>query len=104
MVIVCNSEAESLAGLVNSGLMRNFGEFSVAIIVKQQHRLRLEEIGMTIRAKTLFAMPAVDVVKVPLHITGDDQIEPTIIVIVDPCRAGHPSGAGDTRTCCHIGK
>src|SRR5580698_11481472 len=58
---------------------------------------------MAIGAETVFAGASVqDIVKVPLHITGNDEVKTSVVVVVNPGGTGHPAGAGNTRRTGHV--
>src|SRR4029077_7036543 len=47
---------------------------------------------------------AIDVLNRPFHVSGDDEIQPTISVIVEPCGAGRPTPTGQSCAIGDIGK
>src|SRR6266700_368199 len=57
---------------------------------------------MAIRAESCLFAPTEDVIEVPPHVARNDKVQASIIVIVDPCGACHPSRAPGTRTGCYI--
>src|ERR1700682_5405705 len=70
--------------------------------MKQQDRFRFEQIGMTIRTESRLFIPTENVIKVPLHVACNDKVQASIIVVVDPGSAGHPTRTPDTRDGGHI--
>src|ERR1700689_377340 len=60
---------------------------------------------MAIGAEAVFARtPTQDIVKIPLHITRNDQVKPSVVIVVYPGGARHPARAGNTRRRRHICK
>ena len=58
---------------------------------------------MTIGAKTVFAgASAQNIVKVPLHITRNDEVKTSVVVVVHPGGTRHPARAADTRRRGHV--
>src|SRR5215471_183709 len=99
-------DAESLAvGGLQSSLPGYVGEGAVAVIVVQYVRNALKVVRVAIRPITGAAVSAKDVFrKVPIQITAHEQVEVTVVVIVEERGAGAPSARGYSRLCSSVGK
>ena len=72
--------------------------------MKQRWRLRIEIIRMAV---TAHARPAIAAIKIPLrrpiNVIRDHEIEPAVVVVVEPCRARCPAtSVGDPCALRHI--
>src|SRR5271170_4489058 len=58
---------------------------------------------MAIGAESVFARtPTKNIVEIPLHITRNDQVKPSVVVVVHPGGTGHPTRAGNARRGGHV--
>ncbi len=103
-VEVADRNAEALARLLNTCLLRNQTELAITVVVIEERRDRLEYIWVTVGTIASLMFAAVDVVKRPFQVSGDDEIQPTIFVIVEPCSAGRPTSTGHSCAIGDIGK
>ena len=104
LIVVGDSHAQSLARLVDTHLVRYFGELAVAIVVIQKNRNGFEDIRMAIGTITWFVLATIDVVEVPHHVTGDDKVEPSVIVVIQPGCACRPTRASNSCAIGHVCK
>src|ERR1700733_8053281 len=104
VIVVGDGHAQSFARLVDTRLVRYLGELAVAIVVIEENRSGLEDVGVAIGTITGFVLATIDVIKVPLHITGNHQVEAAVIVVVHPGGAGRPAGTGYPRAIGHVSK
>ena len=97
-VVVEQADAEALAGgIVQAGLRGHVLERAVAEVAEQERRLALVALGRAVRLR-LAVERAVDVLlELPLHVVGDDQVEPAVLVVVEPRRAASRSRRGRRR-------
>src|SRR4029077_19476186 len=83
-IVVRQRNAESFASLRKANFLGDFGEMAVSIIVVDQGRNRLEDVGMAIGAVAFFVLAAPDVFKIPLNVSQNDEIEQAIAIQIDP--------------------
>ena len=102
MIVVCNGYAQSLSRLVDTRPVRYLGELAIAIDGIQENRNGLENIRVAIGTTTWFRLAAINVVKVPLHVTGNDEIEASVIVLIHPSGAGCPARTGNPGAISHV--
>src|SRR5205085_860697 len=79
------------------GFRGNVGERAVAVVVIQDVGHPVISIGVPIGAETWFVLPAVPVVvKTPIHIAGDEEVELSVVVFIEESGARAPSAGGDS--------
>ena len=79
-------------GLADAGSVAHVGESAVMIVVIELDLLAFVISGMTVGAVAGAPLAAPDIVlRRPLDVVGDDQIEPAIFVVIEPSGAGGPS-------------
>src|SRR5580693_2192814 len=103
-VVVRDGDAEALTRKGHAYLLRDFREVAVPVVVVDQRRNGVESIRMTVRAHAFLMLSAPDILEIPLKISQDHQIQPTVIVQVHPGCAGGPAAASDTSLRCHVGE
>ncbi len=96
MIIITESDTETLAGLRQTNLLADLREMAIAVIVKHERGDGLKNVGMAVGAKAFLVLAAPDVIEVPLHIAQDHQVEQAVVIKVYPRRAGGPAAASDS--------
>ena len=101
----CDHAPGLAGGLSDVGLFRNLGEGAVAVVVEQPARhgfvnpwdAVIALAGLAVAAEFVFGL-------VEIHEAADEQVKPTVVVVVEPDGARGPAGRGDTRFFSCVGK
>ena len=97
VVVVGERDAQPLARRLRDGRRgRHIGERPIAVVVEQQVGHALEVVRMAVRpVARLFPAAVTVVLKRPLHVARDEQIEAAVVVVVEEAGAGAPAAARD---------
>ena len=106
MVHVRDGHAQFLSfQLGQTGLLRNLCKSAATFVVIKQQRNAGKNIRVAVGAVTwqVFATVGI-IIKGPLQVSSDDQIQSSVIVNVHKCGTAGPSGASYTRRFRDIGE
>ena len=79
-------------GLADAGCVAHVGESAVVIVVVELGFLSLVIVGIAVRAIAGAAFAAPEICfRRPFDVIGDNEIEPAVLVVIKPARAGGPS-------------
>ena len=90
VVEVGDGEAEAFARGVHADLFGDLGKGTVAVVVVDEGGNGGEDIGVAVGAVAFAVLATPDVFPVPLDVAEDDQVEPAVVVEVDPGGGGGP--------------
>ena len=79
-VVIGESDAQGFAGLREAVLLRDFRKVAVAIVVIDERRNGLKNVGVTIGAVALFVFAAPDIVEIPLEVAEDHEVKQAVVV------------------------
>ena len=95
-VVVDKPDAERLgAGVGDAGLLADVGEAACAQVAEQLRRHARIDLGRAVRLVLAVERAALVGGLGPLHVVGDEQVEPAVAVVVHKRRAGAEVGVDD---------
>src|SRR6185312_10603179 len=105
LIVIVHRNAEALAWKFReTTLFANVAELPVSFVVIKNVGDRRKLIGMAIRAIARLPVAAVNVAEIPSEISGNNQIQPSVAIVIDEHRARGPSAARDASFVRDIGE
>src|SRR2546430_7562192 len=99
---VCSSD---LFRVSNASLRGNVGKCSVPIIVIEDVRDALEIVGVAVGPQAGFLFSTIAVVpEAPIHITGQEEVEVAVIVVIEEPGARTPSASDNSGALRYVGE
>ncbi len=105
-VIVGERYAQSFAlGVGDASLRGNVGKCSVAVVVIEDVGGASKIVGVTVGAQAGFLFSAIAVVpEAPIYITGHEEVEAAVVVVIEEPGARAPSAGGNSSAIRDVGE
>src|SRR5262249_54063818 len=79
-IVIRQRDSETFAGFGEANFLRDFGKVAVSVVVVDERRNRMKEVGMTVGAIAFFMFTAVYVIEIPLEIAENNQVQQAVVV------------------------